>query len=49
MTSQSSNGTIIEWLVNLDQLLGKGEFWFAGYPLMWLGETGSPVRAIAKT
>ncbi len=36
-----------EWLVNLDQLLGKGEFWFAGYPLKWLGGTGSPVRAIA--
>ncbi len=37
-----------EWLVNLDQLIGKGEFWFAGYPLKWRGGTGSPVRAIAK-
>jgi kynurenine formamidase len=36
-----------EWLVNLEQLLGKGEFWFTGYPLKWLGGTGSPVRAIA--
>lgn len=36
-----------EWLVNLDQLLGKGEFSFTGYPLKWLGGTGSPVRAVA--
>ena len=36
-----------EWLVNLDQLLDRGEFWFTGYPLKWLGGTGSPVRAIA--
>lgn len=36
-----------EWLVNLEQLVGKGEFWFTGYPLKWLGGTGSPVRAIA--
>jgi kynurenine formamidase len=36
-----------EWLVHLDQLVGKGEFWFVGYPLKWLGGTGSPVRAIA--
>ena len=36
-----------EWLVNLEELLGKGEFWFTGYPLKWLGGTGSPVRAIA--
>jgi kynurenine formamidase len=36
-----------EWLVNLEQLVGRGEFWFSGYPLKWLGGTGSPVRAIA--
>jgi kynurenine formamidase len=36
-----------EWLVNLEQLIGKGEFRFTGYPLKWLGGTGSPVRAIA--
>jgi kynurenine formamidase len=36
-----------EWLVNLEQLVGRGEFWFTGYPLKWLGGTGSPVRAIA--
>jgi kynurenine formamidase len=37
-----------EWLVNLEQLLGKGEFQFSGYPLKWLGGTGSPVRAVAE-
>jgi kynurenine formamidase len=37
-----------EWLVNLDQLLGKGEFTFHGYPLKWKGGTGSPVRAVAE-
>ena len=36
-----------EWLVNLDALVGKGEFWFTGYPLKWLDGTGSPVRATA--
>jgi kynurenine formamidase len=37
-----------EWLVNLDQLLGKGEFVFHGYPLPWRRGTGSPVRALAE-
>jgi kynurenine formamidase len=37
-----------EWLVNLEQLLGKGEFQFTGYPLKWLAGTGSPVRAVAE-
>ena len=37
-----------EWLVNLEQLLGKGEFQFTGYPLPWKGGTGSPVRAVAE-
>jgi kynurenine formamidase len=37
-----------EWLVNLESLLGKGEFWFEGFPLRWVGGTGSPVRAIAE-
>jgi len=37
-----------EWLVNLDQLLGKGELTFHGYPLKWLKGTGSPVRAVAE-
>jgi kynurenine formamidase len=37
-----------EWLVNLEQLVGKGEFQFTGYPLKWLGGTGSPVRAVAE-
>jgi kynurenine formamidase len=37
-----------EWLVNLDALIGKGEFTFHGYPLRWEGGTGSPVRALAE-
>ena len=37
-----------EWLVNLEGLLGRGEFQFTGYPLKWRGGTGSPVRAVAE-
>lgn len=37
-----------EWLVNLEQLVGKGEFTFHGYPLKFQGGTGSPVRALAE-
>lgn len=37
-----------EWLVNLDRLLGRGEFRFTGYPIKWVGGTGSPVRAVAE-
>lgn len=37
-----------EWLVNLDQLVGKGEFRFTGFPLKWVAGTGSPVRAVAE-
>ena len=37
-----------EWLVNLEQLVGKGEFQFTGYPLKWVRGTGSPVRAVAE-
>jgi kynurenine formamidase len=36
-----------EWLVNLDELVGKGEFFFSGVPLKILGGSGSPVRAFA--
>lgn len=36
-----------EWLVNLDKLVGKGEFMFYGLPLKLDGGTGSPVRAYA--
>lgn len=36
-----------EWLVNLDQLVGKGEFMFYGIPLKLHEGTGSPVRAYA--
>jgi kynurenine formamidase len=37
-----------EWLVNLEQLIGKGEFQFTGYPLKLAGGSGSPVRAVAE-
>jgi kynurenine formamidase len=37
-----------EWLVNLESLLGRGEFRFTGYPLKFAGGTGSPVRAVAE-
>ncbi len=36
-----------EWLVNLEDLLGKGEFQFFGVPLKIKGGSGSPVRAFA--
>lgn len=36
-----------EWLVNLEELLGKGEFQFFGAPLKFKGGSGSPVRAFA--
>ena len=36
-----------EWLVNLDQLLGRGEFEFYGVPLKLKGGSGSPIRAFA--
>lgn len=36
-----------EWLINLDQLVGKGEFFFCGAPLKFGGGSGSPVRAFA--
>jgi kynurenine formamidase len=36
-----------EWLINLEQLLGIGEFQFVGYPLKLVTGTGSPVRAVA--
>ncbi|HEY0791341.1 MAG TPA: cyclase family protein [Chthoniobacterales bacterium] len=36
-----------EWLVNLEQLLGQGEFQFFGAPLKFKGGSGSPVRAFA--
>jgi kynurenine formamidase len=37
-----------EWLVGLERLLGRGEFRFTGFPLRWVGGTGSPVRAVAE-
>ena len=36
-----------EWLVNLEELIGKGEFQFFGPPLKFKGGSGSPVRAFA--
>ncbi|MBX6763408.1 MAG: cyclase family protein [Rubrobacteraceae bacterium] len=36
-----------EWLVNLEELVGKGEFTFYGVPLKIEGGSGSPVRAFA--
>lgn len=36
-----------EWLVNLEALIGEGEFQFFGAPLKFKGGSGSPVRAFA--
>ena len=36
-----------EWLVNLEELVGQGEFQFFGAPLKFKGGSGSPVRAFA--
>ncbi len=36
-----------EWLVNLEELVGRGEFHFQGFPLHLNRGTGSPVRALA--
>lgn len=39
--------THYEWLVNLEELVGKGEFMFFGVPLKIKEGSGSPVRAFA--
>lgn len=36
-----------EWLVNLELLVGVGQFYFVGLPLKIRRGTGSPVRAVA--
>lgn len=36
-----------EWLINLEELVGKGEFFFSGIPLRIGNGSGSPVRAFA--
>jgi len=36
-----------EWLCNLEELVGKGEFQFQGIPLKFKRGSGSPVRALA--
>lgn len=37
-----------EWLINLEHLVGVGEFQLHAYPLKLRGGTGSPVRAVAE-
>ncbi|MDQ2852264.1 MAG: cyclase family protein [Actinomycetota bacterium] len=39
--------THYEWLINLEQLVGLGEFQFYGFPLKLMYGTGGPTRAIA--
>ncbi|MGE0254344.1 MAG: cyclase family protein [Alphaproteobacteria bacterium] len=39
--------THMEWLVNLEELLGQGEFEFFGVPIKFKGGSGSPIRAFA--
>jgi kynurenine formamidase len=39
--------THYEWLCNLEELVGKGEFEFSGLPLRIGNGSGSPVRAVA--
>lgn len=39
--------THYEWLVDLERLIGEGEFFFSGLPLKIGGGSGSPVRAFA--
>jgi kynurenine formamidase len=39
--------THMECLMNLDQLVGKGRFRFAGFPLKIKDGTASPIRAVA--
>lgn len=38
----------VEWLVNLELLVGAGEFTFWALPIKWVGMTGSQVRAVAE-
>jgi kynurenine formamidase len=39
--------THVEWLCNLEKLVGKGEFQFQAIPLLIANGSGSPVRAFA--
>jgi kynurenine formamidase len=39
--------THVEWLCNLEKLVGKGVFRFQAIPLKFKGGSGSPVRAFA--
>ncbi|KAB2730819.1 cyclase family protein [Brucella anthropi] len=40
--------THVEWLCNLEKLVGKGEFYFQAIPLLIAQGSGSPVRAFAQ-
>ena len=40
--------THYEWLINLEELIGKGEFWFSGPPIKLGDGSGAPVRAWAE-
>jgi len=39
--------THVEWLCNLEDLVGVGEFQFQAFPLKFKKGSGSPVRALA--
>ena len=45
--SRDRGMTHVEWLCNLEDLLGKGVFQFQAIPLKLKGGSGSPVRALA--
>jgi kynurenine formamidase len=38
----------VEWLCNLEEVLGKGVFRFTAFPLKFIGGSGSPCRAVAE-
>lgn len=45
--SRDRGMTHVEWLCNLEALVGKGEFQFQAVPLKFKRGSGSPVRALA--
>ncbi len=45
--SRDRGMTHVEWLCNLEELVGKGVFQFQAIPLKLKGGSGSPVRAFA--
>ena len=38
----------VEWLCNLEEVLGKGVSRFTAFPLKFIGGSGSPCRAVAE-